>query len=174
MRLKVLMCLLFLSQPLFSQMHSESYTMNGGFFSSNASESNDYLLKGAFSCFGGIPQANGFWLGPFPPVFYESTGVGHGTNLPITTKLHQNYPNPFNPQTTIGFTLATASNAKVVIYNLLGEVVRVLKDDLITPGYHHVQWDGKDSYGSYVSSGVYFYTLEGEHITDTRKMIMLR
>ena len=166
------MCLLFLSQPLFSAMHSENFTLNSGFFTSNASANNHYFLKGAFSYHGGITESNSFWLMPFPPEFYE--GVDLDFNQPISTRLDQNYPNPFNPKTTIGFTLAASGNVKVVIYNLLGEVVRVLKDDFITPGYYQVQWDGRDVNGGNVCSGVYFYTLESTQFSEKKKMIMLR
>lgn len=71
--------------------------------------------------------------------------------------LNQNFPNPFNSQTQITIELAKAENIRISIYNILGEEVRLLKDELFLPGgKHRVVWDGKDKNGSELSSGVYF------------------
>jgi len=88
----------------------------------------------------------------------------------------QNYPNPFNPQTTITFfTAEKAENAELVIYNIKGQKVKTLIDETLPAGKHSVIWDGKDSNGKRVGSGVYFYKLEmkqGKPLI--KKMLLLK
>ncbi len=102
-------------------------------------------------------------------------------NLPATITLHQNYPNPFNPETTIEFEFSETSDVRLTVYNLLGQQVRVLVDQRQAPGFHRVQWDGRDNAGETVSSGIYFYRLEaqpvlgsGAVLEETRRMILLK
>lgn len=99
-------------------------------------------------------------------------------STPVTFLLHQNYPNPFNPSTTITFEIPNAANgavaAKLVIYNLLGQVVRTLVDKPLSAGQYRVQWDGRDEQGRLLSSGVYLYQLKAGSLTQTRRMILLK
>ena len=82
--------------------------------------------------------------------------------------LFQNYPNPFNPQTTIDFTLPMPTQVNLVVYNLQG--VRItLETGYCTAGHHTVVFDGTN-----LSSGVYFYTLQTEKSTITRKMLLVK
>jgi hypothetical protein len=92
----------------------------------------------------------------------------------LVTRLNGNYPNPFNPTTTISFDLAHPGNAKLSIYNIKGQLVKVLANGNLTPGSHHIVWDGRDNGNRGVSSGVYFYRLETPGRTFTRKMLMLK
>lgn len=91
-----------------------------------------------------------------------------------TFSLSQNYPNPFNPVTAIDFTLPNRSQVTVTIYNLLGRKVTRLFDGVRSAGKHTVFWDGTDSKGQPVASGVYFYRIEARRLAATRKMILLR
>jgi hypothetical protein len=94
--------------------------------------------------------------------------------------LLQNYPNPFNPETWIPYELATALPVIVSIYNADGQRVRTLalgnKDAGVYASKDRaVYWDGTDSLGEQVASGVYFYTLQaGEFRATTRKMVILK
>jgi PKD repeat protein len=94
--------------------------------------------------------------------------------LPNEFSLKQNYPNPFNPTTEIAFTLGSTGRVNLSIYNVLGERVVTLVDDVRSAGEHRITWDSRSSSGSKVSSGVYFYRLEAYGITETKKMILMK
>ncbi len=95
-------------------------------------------------------------------------------NLPDRFSLFQNYPNPFNPNTLIEYALPQASLVKLVIYNILGQKVKVLVDEYQKPGYKRILWDGKNDKGQMVSSGIYFYQLKAGEQVFTKKMIMVK
>ncbi|MGD9488225.1 MAG: S8 family serine peptidase [Calditrichaceae bacterium] len=89
--------------------------------------------------------------------------------------LEQNYPNPFNPSTTIAFDLKNETNIQLKIYDVLGKEVRSLADGKFTAGKHQISWDGKNSHGSLLSSGVYFYELSAaDGFKTRRKMILMK
>ena len=88
---------------------------------------------------------------------------------PVEFSLFQNYPNPFNPTTTIGYVLQEKSNAKLILLNTIGEEIAVLVNEEQDKGYHKVEFDG-----SKLTSGVYFYKLQGRSFVETKKMILLR
>ncbi len=94
--------------------------------------------------------------------------------LPKTFALHQNYPNPFNPITTIKYELPVPTDVKLEIFDILGRRVRTVVDAKQDAGYHRVQWDGKNSYGLQVATGVYFYRIKAEGFVKTRKMVLVR
>jgi len=89
--------------------------------------------------------------------------------LPTEYRLKQNYPNPFNPTTTIEYELANVGNVKLIIYNLFGQEVARLVDEIKSTGKHNVIWDA-----SRFSSGIYYYRIEAEHFSETRKLILLK
>ena len=94
--------------------------------------------------------------------------------LPDEFALSQNYPNPFNPQTQISFDLPTDANVMLSIYNILGENIRVLINGHRTAGIQTIIWDGKNNIGQDVASGIYFYKLQSNNFTETRKMSLIR
>ncbi len=95
--------------------------------------------------------------------------------IPEQFELVQNYPNPFNPQTQIRFGLPEQTQARLILYNTLGQVVRVLVDENLEPGYHTVVWNGLTSGGKTASSGVYIYRLQtSSGFTETRRMLLLK
>jgi len=91
----------------------------------------------------------------------NDSGEGGRTvsGIPDDYRLFQNYPNPFNAETVIEYVLPDFEEAQLVVYNLLGQVVRELVHEKQSAGYHKVQWDGKDHFGQAVSSGTYFLRL---------------
>jgi hypothetical protein len=94
-----------------------------------------------------------------------------------TTKefgLTQNYPNPFNPSTTIRYALTENTKVSLKIYNMLGQEVRTLVDKEETSGIKDVTWDGTDSFGKQVASGVYIYKLNAGKTVTSRKMIFIK
>jgi hypothetical protein len=96
------------------------------------------------------------------------------TASPDRLYLSQNYPNPFNPSTTIEYTLHRKEHVEITIYNLLGQKVRVLVDELKPAGVHRANWDGQDENGQYVASGIYLYRLENGDLGVSKKMVLLR
>jgi hypothetical protein len=91
-----------------------------------------------------------------------------------TPRLDANYPNPFNPVTSIRFILPKAMDVKIEIFNSLGQKVTTLVDGKRNPGTHIINWNGIDSRGVPVSSGVYFYRLSTENYDKTMKMILMK
>lgn len=88
--------------------------------------------------------------------------------------LAQNYPNPFNPNTVISFTAKDGGKARLDIFNLKGQTVRILLDSEVKSGTHGLAWDGKDASGHPVAAGLYFYRLELNGQTQTRKMLLIK
>ncbi|UCC80764.1 MAG: T9SS type A sorting domain-containing protein [Candidatus Zixiibacteriota bacterium] len=95
-------------------------------------------------------------------------------NLPVTFELRQNYPNPFNARTRIEFVLGEQSAVELLVYNITGEKIVTLADAEFEAGLHGVTWDGQDSYGRRVSSGIYFYRISAGNNTVTRKMLLMK
>jgi CotH kinase protein/Lamin Tail Domain/FlgD Ig-like domain len=100
--------------------------------------------------------------------------VEEDSDLPTEVTLHQNHPNPFNPSTTIRFDLVSSGNAKILIFNLLGERVTTLLNRQVSAGTHEVVWNGTDSNGAKVSSGVYICLLQSENHQLVNKMILMK
>ena len=99
--------------------------------------------------------------------------------LPEKTALLANYPNPFNPETWIPYHLAKSAEVTLTIYAMDGVVVRTLVLGHQAAGIYQnrsraAYWDGRNSVGESVASGIYFYTLTAEDFTATRKMLILK
>ena len=93
---------------------------------------------------------------------------------PETYSLSQNYPNPFNSSTTIRYYIPKFSKVVIKVYNLLGEEIKTLVNQMESPGKQSIDWDGTNYSGQAVSSGVYIYRLEVEGKIRTKKMTFLR
>ncbi|MBN1294402.1 MAG: T9SS type A sorting domain-containing protein [Candidatus Latescibacteria bacterium] len=96
------------------------------------------------------------------------------TKEPVEFILFPNHPNPFNPSTTLTYTLPSSGFASLVIYNVTGQKVREFVSDTLTAGTHSFVWDGKDSLGNPVSSGIYFSRLISGKYQATAKMLLIR
>ena len=97
--------------------------------------------------------------------------------LPEETKLLANYPNPFNPETWIPYQLAKPAKVTLTIYEVGGNVVRTLALGHQPAGFYEgksrsAYWDGRNSGGEPVASGIYFYTLSAGDFSATRKMLI--
>ena len=100
--------------------------------------------------------------------------VSTGTELPKEYALYENYPNPFNPTTTIKYSIKENVRVKLIIYNVMGQVVRTLVDEKKPVGIYKIKWDGRNENSEIVSSGVYFYRLEAGKFSDTKRMMFVR
>ncbi len=93
---------------------------------------------------------------------------------PDTYALSQNYPNPFNPETKIRFQLAAPGRVALKVYNMLGQEVRILVNEIKSAGAYEVSWDGKNNAGQRMPSGMYLYRMETQGAVETRKMVLLQ
>ncbi|RLE27595.1 MAG: hypothetical protein DRJ61_17280 [Acidobacteria bacterium] len=94
--------------------------------------------------------------------------------LPTYYRLGENYPNPFNPMTKIAFDLPKDQRVRMAIYDLRGRCVTTLVDERLPAGRHEAVWQGTDSRGEKVSSGVYFYRLIAGPFTQTKSMTLIK
>jgi len=103
-------------------------------------------------------------------------GLCHLDGLPYLYGLSQNHPNPFNSFTSIEFNIPgpNAMEASLEVYNILGQRIRTLHKGLTAPGKYIKKWDGIDSDGHAVASGVYFYTLETPEKAERKKMVLVK
>ncbi|MEE9443012.1 MAG: T9SS type A sorting domain-containing protein [candidate division Zixibacteria bacterium] len=110
----------------------------------------------------------------FPVAYLNPSHIVTEDILPGVYSLEQNYPNPFNPATTIGFTIGQRGRVRIDIYNIVGQLIRILANEQYSAGYHEVVWDGKDGRRQRVSSGIYLYRLDSKELNDIKKMILLK
>ncbi|MCX6138784.1 MAG: serine hydrolase [Ignavibacteriales bacterium] len=95
-------------------------------------------------------------------------GEPHG-NLPSSIELGQNYPNPFNPATTIEYAVPQQSHVTLKIFDLLGREVAVMVNERKDAGTYSVQWNA-----AAMPSGIYFYRLQAESFTETKRLMLLK
>jgi len=99
--------------------------------------------------------------------------------LPTKTALFQNYPNPFNPDTWLPYRLAQDTSVTISIYNAKGQLIRTINLGNKKAGIYLTKdkaayWDGKNSLGEEVASGVYFYTLQAGKFRGTKRMLIVK
>lgn len=94
--------------------------------------------------------------------------------IEMMTELKANYPNPFNPSTVISYTIREEANVRLSIYNLKGQTVRSLVDEVQIAGSYKIKWNGTDNNGRPVSSGVYFYRLTTGNYDKVNKMVLMK
>ena len=94
--------------------------------------------------------------------------------IPTAYYLSQNYPNPFNPMTKLNYNLPLRSKVNISIYNVLGQEVKTLVNEVKEYGYHSVSWNGNDNKGREMSSGVYFARITSQSFIKTRKMLLVK
>ncbi|KAA3613894.1 MAG: T9SS C-terminal target domain-containing protein [Calditrichaeota bacterium] len=105
------------------------------------------------------------------------SGIMESENLlPTKFSLQQNYPNPFNPQTHIEYAIPVDKNVQtsLKIYNVQGQLVRVLVDERQDAGVYNVRWDGRDKSGRILPSGLYLYELKAGDFKLVKRMILLK
>lgn len=95
--------------------------------------------------------------------------IGETGTIPGEYSLAANYPNPFNASTMIKYGLPNDSRVTIVIYDILGQRVATLCDEMQAAGYHQVIWDASE-----VSTGTYFYQIQADDYSVTRKMLLVK
>jgi uncharacterized delta-60 repeat protein len=130
-----------------------------------------------------VKAHNAAGWGPFSAVRTFTVvivGVEVAPQVPKVFALEQNYPNPFNPATRIKYSLPKESFVTLRVYNVLGQEIVTLVNQTQKPGYVTVAWDGRNSFGQSVGSGLYFYRFEARPTDGSdvfvriRKAIVLR
>ena len=122
---------------------------------------------------GGVPQTEG--SATENPVVYLThpnplaLDIDEDVNRPVNFSLNQNYPNPFNASTVISFNLLETSSVSVEVFDITGAKVATLVDGQMTAGAHEVVWDA-----SSVASGVYFYKLTANNVSETRQAVLIK
>lgn len=98
-------------------------------------------------------------------------GLGISDEAPIASRyeLGQNYPNPFNPTTHIRFNIPETANAKLTVFNVMGEEVATLVNGVMQAGGHTVSWNAAS-----MPTGVYFYQLESGNFSQTKKLLLVK
>lgn len=89
--------------------------------------------------------------------------------VPLEFALFQNYPNPFNPSTEIRFNISEESNVKLVVFDILGNEVNILVNEIKQAGKYSVQLDG-----SLLPSGVYYYRIQANNFVATKKLLLIK
>lgn len=100
----------------------------------------------------------------------ELTGITQvSSEIPGKFSLEQNYPNPFNPETKIKFSIAAKNNIKISVFDVTGKEISVLIDSQLEPGTYEINFDA-----SALTSGIYFYRLEADNFSETKRMILVK
>jgi hypothetical protein len=107
-----------------------------------------------------------------------STILRTGSIIPQENRLYENYPNPFNPSTKICYEISgedASIHTVLTVYNLYGQEIRILVNQVEEAGSHSVIWDGRNRNGVEVPSGIYFYQLKiGDEFVEMKKMVKVK
>lgn len=129
----------------------------------------------SLDCFSLTKDSLGYlYLGTANGIF-RSTSSAYLTTIDIDEGKFENfyisdsYPNPFNPTTTIEYQIPKTSNVKISLFNLVGEEIAVLVNEEKSQGKYKVEFNGAN-----LSSGVYFYKMQAENFTSTKKFVLLK
>jgi len=94
--------------------------------------------------------------------------------VPTNFALEQNFPNPFNPSTTIKYQIAEPTKVAISIYSIDGQLVNTLVNEAKDAGYYQVVWNGTNSYGKQVASGMYIYRIDAGNFVSTKKLMLMK
>ena len=109
--------------------------------------------------------------------FFDGTFVSidkHEQTVAKSIQLNANYPNPFNPNTTISYFIPEVGKVNLKIFNINGELVRSFDMGTLSQGNYNVLWNARDNNGVQVSCGTYFYQMNFNNATLTRKMLLIK
>ena len=94
--------------------------------------------------------------------------------IPSNFRLSQNYPNPFNPQTRIDYQVPQTANVNISVYNVMGQLVTTLVNEVKAPGQYSVSWNATDKNGFHVSSGIYMARMVSNNYSAARKLMLIK
>ncbi|MCB9058546.1 MAG: T9SS type A sorting domain-containing protein [Calditrichae bacterium] len=127
---------------------------DGNFNSSDANEGKIYLVE---------------YTGP-------ASALENGENkiAPVSAKLYNAYPNPFNPSTTIGFRIENTQNVTIEIFDIMGNKIVTLLDEIVSAGEHEIIWNTTLNKNNKISSGIYYYTMQAGNFRQTKQIILIK
>ena len=165
--------------------HAHSSTVEQQAGPNTYSFKQNYLQRGAFK--GNINDIPGFFnvnTNQFMDSDLKKYVGASGTSqlkiadlndkIPDSFLIFSNYPNPFNPVTTLSYELYASGLVEVTIYDMLGNTIKNLVNEVQNYGYKKVKWNSKDNRGQLVSAGVYIYSIKLGNFNQTRKMVLLK
>jgi hypothetical protein len=118
-----------------------------------------------------LQKALGWYPENTPPV----ASVGRSDfDVPTVYNLSQNYPNPFNPTTNMEFALPQSGQVRIDVYDVTGTHVRTLINENMSAGNFRISWNGENTSGAKVASGMYLYRMVAGNYVMTKKMLMLK
>jgi len=147
----------------FAVMYSGADTINGGFEPLN-NEFADTLVHTVLLVDGPPIVINNLFGDPNPVSVERIDNL-----LPSDYQLEQNYPNPFNPSTKIRYSIPEHSSVTLKVFNLLGEEIETLVNAEQSVGIYEATFDASN-----LSSGIYFYTLQTDNFSSSKKMILIK
>ena len=162
-------------QELFSEFSNINFTTEGGILDQDPEFCSPqdflYALEESSAC-----QTASYSSGVIGAYDVSCDQLGNDDDEIVVDGfgLGQNYPNPFNPTTQIEFLLEDRSPYALEIFDVKGNILRVLQTGVGIPGKYQVTWDSKDKIGNKAPSGIYFYRLSTPTKTQTRRMILLK
>jgi hypothetical protein len=134
---------------------------------------NDGLLTNnvnSFAVCGKDIYAGTYGAGVWKRPLSELVGISkESNNFPMDYTLSQNYPNPFNPGTVISYSLPIASIVKLIVYNTLGQTVKILENGFKNAANYSINFNAAD-----LPSGIYFYKIETGQFSQVKKMVLLK
>ncbi len=104
----------------------------------------------------------------------SSSFVNDQSFQPFDFQLYRNFPNPFNSSTRLAFSLTKPAFVRLMIIDVQGRLVRILKNQVVPAGHHWLIWEGKDQKGQNVPSGIYFCVLQSKQKTLSQRLLLVR
>ncbi len=148
-------------------------TANVSFSPVSGPNSDSYSASSSFVAITNISPSSSNMTADFTVSFASGSDDDDPPILPQFS-LEQNYPNPFNPTTSIEYTISTAGDVEIIVYNILGHKTAQIASGRHQTGSYTATWDGTNENGEGVPSGIYFYELITEEETLARKMLLLK
>jgi len=137
--------------------------------------SDNYIGDNTYVAVSNISSSSNVMTADFQVSFVSDVEESNDNLLPEKIQLGQNYPNPFNPNTNIYLETPVSGHVHVFIYDILGRKIYELLNEYVPAGEGVIlTWDGRDSDGREVSSGIYFYEVVTEHDKEVRKMTLIK
>ena len=103
-----------------------------------------------------------------------SISIDENSLSPTSFSLSNAYPNPFNPSTTLGYSLQASADVKLTVFDLNGTIINAWNYSQQAPGWYEVTWNGRNTQGAELSSGIYLYTIQANDFVQTKKMILMK
>lgn len=185
-------------QDVTSRYNTKVMVVEAGYLYNQPIAANQYLLDliaktksaGGLGVFYWEPESynwQGYQLGAWDPVTKQPTvaldaflGIGvvsvpeESRLIPKEPELFPSFPNPFNPSTQVRYAISATGKVSLIVYDLLGQKVRTLVDEMQSAGEYSIPWLGDNDSGGQASSGVYFICLVTEQVSKTQRIVLVR